>query len=215
MNSDVKQKIAGFFDQYAAREWPAKHILIHAGDEPQGIYYIKKGSIRQYTIDHRGDEIVVNTYKPGAFLPMMWAFNQEPCAFFFESSEQSTLHCAPKEDVLMFLEKNNDVTLDLLRRMYSGLDGVLMRMVLLMSGSAYTRILHELIVQTRRQHSPNKTDILLPIKEYELGAQCGLSRETVSREFKKLKGQKLVAVDTNGITVTSLESLEQEMERQT
>ena len=212
MDKAVKAKIEKFFEAYPARKWPAKHIIIHAGDEPQGIYYIEKGGVRQYTIDQRGEEIVVNSFHNPAFIPMFWAFNDEPCKYFFETSDDTTLRCAPKEDIVVFLKKNPDVVFDLLGRLYAGLDGVLMRMVHLMSGTAYTRILHELIIQVKRLHPKDSSEVLLPLKEYQLGSYCGLTKETVSREFKKLKQKKLVSVDSAGITVKDVKKLQEELE---
>lgn len=214
MNSEVKAKIEKFFARYPARDWPAKQIIIHAGDEPQGIYFIKSGGVRQYTIDLRGEEIVVNSFHHPAFIPMFWAFNEEPCKYFFETTEDTILQCAPREDVITFLKKNSEVSFDLLARVYSGLDGMLMRMVYLMSGTAYVRILHELIIQTRRLHTAQTTEIVLPLKEYQLGTYCGLSRETVSREFKKLKKKNLVRISNNGITVRNVDALKKELESQ-
>lgn len=212
MNKVLQAKIEKFFDAYPARNWPAKHIVVHEGDEPQGIYFIEKGDIRQYTIDQRGEEIVVNSFHNPAFIPMFWAFNNSPCKYFFETTGETTLRCAPKEDVLKFLKQNPDVVFNLLERVYSGLDGVLMRMVHLMSGTAYTRILHELIIQTRRLHPGDDSKILLPLKEYQLGSYCGLTKETVSREFKKLKQKDLVSVGAAGITINNIEKLQEELE---
>lgn len=208
----VQKKTNDFYHAYPARTWPAKKVVIYAGDHPEGVYMIEKGGLRQYTIDHRGVEVVVNAFKPPAFAPIVWAFSDKPCGYFFETTEDSVLRCAPKEDVLDFLRKNADVSLDLLARMSSGVEGLLSRMTLLMSGSAYSRLVHELILQTKRLHLAKQTNISLPLKEYELGALCGLSRETVSREFKKLKSQKLVSVDTTGITIIDLAELEKALE---
>lgn len=210
-NEKVAQIVREFFSTYPLKNWPKQHTIIHAGDNPSGIYYIEIGGIRQYTIDNRGEEIVVNTYKPGAFIPMFWAFSNEPCKYFFDTTEETSLRKAPIDDVIQFLRTNPDVTFDLLARMYAGLDGVLSRMVHLMSGSAYARLLNELVIQTKRLHSPKTTNITLPFKEYQLGSFCGLSRETVSREFKKLKAKKLVSISAAGITVHDLQLLDDEL----
>ncbi len=210
----VQKKISDFYSSYPARTWPAKQVVIYAGDYPEGIYLIEKGGLRQYSIDHRGSEVVVNTFKPPAFAPIVWAFLDKPCNYFFETTDVSVLRCAPKEDVLEFLSKNADVTLDLLARMSSGVEGLLSRMQLLMSGTAYSRLVHELIIQAKRLHLTETADIKLPLKEFELGQLSGLTRETVSREFKKLKSQKLVSIDSSGITIIDLLKLENSLEEQ-
>ncbi len=212
MNQDVLSEVTQFFSKYPARDWTKKHTIIHAGDSSKYIYFIVSGSVRQYIIDKRGVEIVVNTYHNPAFFPMSQALNDKPNYYFYEPIDDCVLRAAPHEDVLRFVSNNHKVTMNLLARVLSGMDGVLMRMVYSMSESAYVRVLHELIVQSQRL-SEESHNISLPLKEYELGQLCGLARETVSREFNKLKLAKLVDVKQNSIIVYDIERLTAELER--
>jgi len=213
MDKKLLNKIESFYSAYPARSWNAGQIIIQAFDIPAGVYYIESGTLRQYTIDYRGEEVVVNNFYTPAFVPMSWAVNDIENEYYFETTEDSVLRCAPKEDVLQFIEDNPDVTLNLLSRLYTGMDGVLMRMVHLMSRSAYARVVYELLIHARRLKNSDTNNILLHVKEYELGTYCGLSKETVSREFKKLKAKNLVSINTGGITIMSLDLLELELSK--
>jgi len=214
MNKVILSKIEEFYSKYPAREWQAGQILVQAHDHPQGVYFISSGGVRQYTIDHRGGEIVVNTFHNPSFFPMSWALNDTQNEYYFETIVDSTLVCAPQAEVLAFIEDNPDVAFDLLHRVYTGLDGLLMRMVHLMSSSAYVRVLYELVIQTKRLKDTKSHNISLPIKEFELGTYCGLTPETVSREFKKLKQRKLVQVNNNEIIIVDLDLLAAELLKQ-
>ena len=213
MTLSAEKKVKQFFSRYPARNWPDKQIIIHAGDKPQGIYLLESGNIRQYTIDAKGNEITVNTFHSPVYIPMSWAFSPEPCKYFFETVGPTALRCAPKEQVLKFVKDNPDVALDLLARLYSGMDGVLMRMVHLMSSSAHIRVIYELVVHAKRAHPKSKKNVLLDLKEYQIGSYCGLTKETVSREFNKLKAKNLVSIDSGGITIKDLSALEEELEK--
>lgn len=213
MENNVPQIVKEFFEQFPSRTWGAGHILVHAGDNPEGVYYIEKGAVRQYAVSEKGDEVILTSFKPGAFFPMSWALARVQNKYFFETSEESTIRFATVEQAVELLHKNPEVTLDLLSRMYSGVDAILSRMTHLLSGTAYERIVNELILQTRRlTKSADVTDVVLPLKEYELGMFCGLTKETVSREFKKLKAKQLVSVNSNGIVVHDLKALSAELE---
>ncbi len=214
MNQVVQKKVQDFFSKYPARSWDPKQIIIHADERPSYVFYIESGDVRQYIVDKRGEEIVVNTLHHPAFFPMTQALTHAPNHFFFEAVTQCRLHAAPHDEVLRFLADNQDVTQDLLSRVLSGLDGVLMRMVYSMSESAYVRVLHELMLQSHRI-GQGASEVTLPMKEYELGQLCGLSRETVSREFKKLKKQKLVALDHQTIHIYDIDALQREFEQNT
>ncbi len=211
-DSKAAELVKDFYQKFPARTWTKGSIIVHAGDQPAGVYYIEKGAIRQYVISEQGDEVVVNLFRSPAFVPMSWAISDQPNRFFYDTSEDSVLRCAPKSEVVNFIRDNQVVMLNLLERLYSGLDGMLLRMVLLMSGSAYARIVHELLIQAKRANIAHAdANIMLDIKEYQLGSYCGLTRETISREMTELKRKKLVEVSRKGILIVSLRSLEAEL----
>jgi CRP-like cAMP-binding protein len=107
------------------------------------------------------------------------------------------------------MRDNPDVMYDLLARLYRGMDGLFGRIVHLMSGTAKSRLVYELIIECRR-FGVTQADgsLLLTANEQDLAARSGLSRETVSREMGKLKHEGLVVIDAAGITIANLQLLE-------
>lgn len=208
----MTSKIDGFFSKYPQRAYPKGQILIFANENPEYIFYITEGRVRKYDISYRGDEVVVNIFKPPAFFPMSWALNHLPNKFFYKTETKTILHVVPCDDALRFLKDNPDVMLDLLSRIYRGMDGLFGRLVHLMSGSARSRLLYELIIECRRfgeKQSDGK--VTLDISEVDMAARSGLSRETVSREIHKLKTVDLVSVSSKGIVVNDLKRLEKSL----
>lgn len=209
MASAVADKVAGFFTQYPRRHYPKGQILIFAGENPEHIYYLASGQVRKYDVSYRGDEVIVNVFKTGAFFPMSWAINHTPNRYFYKTELDSELFITPAEDTLNFMQDNPDVMFDLLSRLYRGMDGLLGRIVHLMSGTAKSRLLYELIIECRRFGTRQADERLhLTANEQDLAARTGLSRETVSREMAKLKQQGCLSVTSAGITVTGLAALE-------
>ena len=88
----------------------------------------------------------------------------------------------------------------------------------LMAGSAYARLLTELIIQTKRfgrkitiKDNKRNDSREVMINEIEMASQTGLTRETVSRAMKVLKKKGLVTFSQNHLIVISLEDLEKEL----
>jgi CRP-like cAMP-binding protein len=184
-------------------------VLIEAGDDPQGAYYLTKGTVRQYDITAKGEEVVVNVFKPFAFFPMSHAVNKMPNDYFYEASEDVLVRFAPAEAVLAFLQENPDVMFDLLRRVYSGVDGLLHRQAQLMNGTAMSRLSYELLIACRRFGRMNSDgDCFLNIKEADFAARTGLTRETVSRCLHKLKLTGCLDVVRGGVVVKDIPALE-------
>lgn len=219
MDTTIAQKVEAFFKQFRQRIYKKGEILIRADDDPPGIFYLKAGLVKQYAISRRGDELIVNVYKPLAFFPMTWAINDTRNEYYFEAITDLEVWLAPKEAVLAFVKNNSDVLYDLMSRLYRGLDGVLIRMRYLMAGSAYARLITELIIHEKRFGRPTElsfgekglTKIELTISERDLAAQSGMTRETVSRELKKLKEKGLVAFDKKILTIYDVAKLEDEL----
>lgn len=212
METSVAEKVERFFEAYTLRSLDAGQVLIHGGEDPQGITYLVSGQVREYEISERGNELILNTFKPRAFFPMSWALNRTPNQFFFEAATAITFRQAPAEDVVAFVKGNPDVLLDLLQRTYRGTDGLFHRMANLMDGSAYRRVLFELLILARRFGDRNADgSYAIAIQESELAHSAGLSRETVSRELQKMKGAGLVATGRKSVTIHDIRPLEIEL----
>lgn len=209
MQEDIAQKITTFFGQYRQHTYEKGHVLARPGTDPDAVWHLVSGQVRQYDIAPNGDEVVVNVFKPPAFFPMSWAINHTSNEFFFETSEPTVLHKAPAADVVQFLHDNPDVTFNLLARVYKGTDGLLGRMAYLMQNSARNRVIYELMVSAKRFGAPRGAKIEIPLHETELAARVGLTRETTNREIHKLKDDGLVEVSQSGIIIKDLGALTQ------
>lgn len=212
MDTQVSKKIEKFFAKYRLRHFDKRQILIYAGDDPPGIFHLISGQVRQYDITEKGEEVVVNVFKPPAFFPMAWAINKTPNQYFFETSEPTEIRMAPASDVVTFLKANHDVTYDLLSRLYSGTNGMQRRMAHLMGGSGHSRVLFELLVECKRFGKLQKNGLyILSMHEDELARRSGLSRETINRELVKLKTLKIINITHKEIIIKNLKRLEAEL----
>lgn len=209
----IEDKVYDYFSQFPHRTYPKGQILIFADENPQHILYLVKGKVRKYDVSYRGDELVVNVFKPGAFFPMSWALIHNANNFFYKTEEESEFHLVPTDKALAFLEANPDVMLDLLSRLYRGMEGVLGRLVHLMAGSAKNRLAYELLIECKRFGKKDESGaIKLKITETDLAARTGLTRETVSREMQKFKDKKILSLESKALIIINLPALETELD---
>ncbi len=212
MQSDVSKKVEEFFRQYPERSFSKNQILIYAGDDPAGIYYLSKGLVRKYDITGSGNEIVLNIFKPPSFFPARFAVNRTPNRYFYETFTDVTLHMAPVQDTYDFLEANCDVTFDLISRLYSGLEGFERRMAYMMGGSVKSRIIFELILECKRFGRLQKDgSYILDLHESDLAKRIGVSRESVSRHISRLNHNSTLTISHKNIIINSLNLLEKEL----
>lgn len=200
MELEIAEKLKSFFGQYTVLRYKKGEILIRADDEPAGIFWLEEGTVRQYAISSSGDEQTLNIYKPLSFFPMMWAINNSRNLYYFEATTPVKAWRAPKEEVVKFIKRQPEVLYDLVRRLYSGIAGLLVKMEHLMSGSAYSKLVSVLVITAKRFGTETKQGIEISSTEKELASQSGISRETVSRELQHLRKKGLVK-HTGGMTV--------------
>lgn len=209
MTSDVAQKVHEQFSKYPKRHYPKGQILVFADENPEHIFYITKGRVRKYDVSYRGDEVIINVFQPPSFFPMSWALNKTSNRFFYKTETEAELHIVPAKDALEFLQRNPDVVLDLLSRLYKGLEGMYGRLVHLMSGTARSRLIYELITECHRFGTKRPDgSILVKASEVDLAARSGLSRETISREMKGIKNHGWVTIQKSEIIVKDVAQLE-------
>lgn len=206
---EVKDKVAAFFEAYPLRKYKKGQVLILNGEEAKSVHYLIKGNVKQYDVTYRGDEIVLNQFKPGAFFPMSLAVNGGTSAHIFEADTDIELRSCPAGDAVDFIKANPDVLLDLLSRVYRGTDTLLGRITQLVDGSAKTRLSYELVLSAKRFGTLNEDgSYTLAISEKDLASHAGLSRETVSREMHKLKELGLARLESGKIIIPNLPTLE-------
>jgi len=211
MTTDTVQRLTDYFSHFEKRSYRKGQVLIFGGEAPRHVYYLVQGSVRQYDISYRGDEIVVNTYKAPAFFSMPTIMSHVPNRYFFETTTDVELYQAPPETIVDFLQLNPDVMFELLCTAYAGVDGLLERMAHLMGGSAQTRVLYELALECRECEDKKQTTCLIALNESELAARSGLTRETVSREIHKLKVAGLLDISRKGILLKDPGLLEEKL----
>lgn len=213
MSIEITTKIDTFFARYKLREYAKGQILLLSGDEASQVYYIVSGRVKLYDVSAKGDEVILNSFRPSAVFPISLIINPEPSPYIYEAESAVQTWQAPAAAMLAFLTDNPDALLYLVSKMYRSVDSLLGRMNQLMSGTARSRLLYELITEGKRYGIKQSIGCMLEITEKDIAARAGLSRETVSRELHKLKREEVVSVQGSHIVIPSIEKLEEKLDK--
>lgn len=208
MEDQISQKLDAFFNNFTPVKEESGFILIHAEESPTGVFYLKKGLVRQYVISPKGEEITLNIFRPKAFFPLMWAINGTPNKYYFEAISEIEGWRAPAEEVVTMIKNNPDVMYDLLARLYKGVDGLLGRMTNLMVGNARAKVIFTIMNMHDRFNKNAEQAIPFESTHKDLASISGVTRETFSREIKKLEEEGLLKMEKGNITILQLAGLE-------
>lgn len=209
MTDEVAKKIDDLFKKYRLRKYPKGQVLILSGESSEFVFQLIKGRVKQYDVNYRGDEVILNVFKPPAFFPMSQVINQTDNPYIFQTETAVELRQAPGDAVLEFIRANPDVLFDLLSRVYRGIDGVLGRLSMLMGSSAKRRIMYEILLACRRygEKQPDGS-CTFKLSEKDLAARAGLSRETASREIAKLARDNVLQHKDHEIKILDVDEFE-------
>ena len=207
MEELLKQKIELFFDKYPVKKFKAGDIIINSGEQPQYIYYIVRGHVKQSDVSKRGTELVLNTYRPPSFFPISAGVPHLQNIYRFQAVDDTLVRRAPANDVLAWLKHEPDVMYDLLIRLQSGLYGLLRRLSQAMAGTAQEKIVFELLLNGERFGHVVDNGFVLNLSVKELASRSGMARETASRELSHLKDQDLISIKGGTITVYNKQAL--------
>ncbi|HLC87451.1 MAG TPA: Crp/Fnr family transcriptional regulator [Patescibacteria group bacterium] len=213
MDDLAKRKLDNFFGNFKKHNFRAKEIVIRADEDPQGIFYLTGGMVKMYAISARGEELVINIFRPVSFFPMAWVLNNSISHYYFEAVSPVTAWKAPKEEFLKFIKNEPEILFDLVKRIYAGLEGYFSRMEYLMSGSARSKLIMEILISAKRfgKKEGDAVTVDLKLTEKDLASQSGMTRETVSREISKLKEKGILTYQKNILVIKDLYKLESEL----
>lgn len=114
MNKDKFREFESFYTQFTKRHYKKGEMLIRADDDPQGIFCLTKGYVRQYSISKTGLELTLHILKPVSYFPMVWAINGTPNIYFFEALTAIEVGRAPREQVVGFIKDKPTIIFDLI-----------------------------------------------------------------------------------------------------
>ncbi len=211
MNTLVQQKTNRFFKRYLSKSFSQGSIIITPEKLPDGAYFLTEGLVRVYAISKDGLELTLNIFKPFSFFPMQWVINGVQDRYYYEALTPVVVSCAPRQDFEKFIKNEHDVAYDLLQRIYRGLQGYMMKMESLLSGSAYLRTLTIIHIHALRFGTTKNTEISLNLSHTQIAKEAGLSRETVTREIKKLVHKGLISYKGKILLVADTTKLEKEI----
>ncbi len=206
------QKLSNFFSKFKKYYYKKGETILRGGDIPQGVYFIDKGYVRDYSISKEGKELTLIIFKPEDFFSITWVFNDSPNSHYFDAMSVVELWRCPKEDFLVFVEANPEVFLELTSHIVLRLGGIMQRMEYLAFGNAYEKVASIITICAERFGKKEGKNIIIqvPLVHRDIAELLGITRETASIELKKLERKKIIAYHDKFIIVKNQSKLKEE-----
>lgn len=206
---------ASFFLTGSSYTYKKGETILRAEDMPSGVYYLQRGYVKVYSVTPDGTENIYCFLQAGGLFPARWEFVPQT---------NNKLNYQALSPVIVWRKsnpefeslRNADITasnemLDVDMAVISMLTS---RISNLEHTDSYARVIVRLIDLSNAfgvQEGIN-TVLQIPLTHYDLAHTINMSRETTSRDLKKLKEKGLVSEHSHIITIHGVSKLEQELD---
>ena len=202
-----------FFQQFIIRDYKKGEMLIRADDDPQGIFSLQEGYVRQYTISRSGFELTLHILKPITYFPMVWAVNGTPNVYNFEALTPVKVGRAPRDQVVSFIKDKPDIIFELMSVLVEDYAESLTRIEHLVFSDAYRRVISVLLYIAK--HFGEKIDKAVIVHhrftQQDIATLVGVARETASNEMSKLEKKRLVKYIDHAMLFENIKKLNIEL----
>lgn len=213
MNTDKTKEFETFYKQFTIRNYKKGEMLIRADDDPQGIFCLTKGYVRQYTISKAGFELTLHILKPISYFPMVWAVNGTPNLYYFEALTPVEVGRAPRNQVVDFIKDKPDVIFELLSELIEDYAESLTRIEHLVFSDAYRRVISVLLYIAKHfgEESGKGVAVNHRFTQQDIATLVGVARETASNELVKLEKKGLIKYIDHSMIFESIKQLDLEL----
>jgi CRP-like cAMP-binding protein len=203
----AKDQLDKIFEEFPIFKYKKNQLVYHAGDKLTHIYYLKKGYIRQYAVSEKGEEFIINIFKPGTYFPIIFLNSRKtenPC--YFEGITNLEIQKIPAENMLKFIQDNPKLSYDLFLRLSSGIEGMTMRIKSLVFGNSHSKVSAAIYLSALRfgQKNGKSIEIKFPLTHQRIANLIGITRESVSLEMIKLKKTGIIFYKGKTVIVKSI-----------
>ncbi len=190
-------RLIAFFHKGSRRVYKKGEIILHAGDEPQGVYYIESGFVKIYALSRQGNEHIHLFYSDGDIFPLIWTFNDAVRNVYYEAMQETTIWIVPKDKFKEFVASDAEIAVMLVEeatglfRLYAGtIDNLLY-------SNSYERTAGRLLSLAYRYGKKTSHGWVIdaPLTHQHLANSTNLSRETTSRAMERLQRNGIIGQD--------------------
>lgn len=209
----MEKNIGDFFAKHTKLELSKGKILLKAYEEPDGIYYLKKGYVKQYDLSSKGEPVMIHIFRPGSFFPLSWALNDKVPVVTHESLTNLTVYRSSKKELKSWLAEHPEELMNLTKRLMAGLVGLTRRVESLAAEGARRKTLEALLYLAENIGQKNQKQVIIPVDfpHREMASWIGTTRETATLQVESLMKKGLISSKHGKIKILDFDKLKKEI----
>ncbi len=191
-----------FLEHSHMKSYPARSVIIHAGDVPDTLYYITQGSVSVMIEDNNGHEMVMAYLNKGDFFGEMGLFDEQARSAWIVARSECQLAEIHYPQFRSLAKEDPDILMLLAKQMSDRLRETSRKVIDLAFVDVSGRIAHTLLELARQPDAMTHPEgMQIKITRQELAKIVGCSREMAGRVLKELEETGLITAHGKTIVV--------------
>ena len=189
------------------RAFANKQIIYIENDDPNYLYFIKKGRVKTYKRFKDGRELSDTLYKDGDFFGYESLCNGVSYTENAATLTDSEIILIAKHDFLDYIFSHQEIAAEFINLLSGSVIEKQAQMLQLAYFSVRKRVAEALVQVAHKFGNNNEDTCTLKISRDDLAALVGTASETVSRMLADFKEENLIAKSGNAIQILSIQKL--------
>jgi CRP-like cAMP-binding protein len=191
------------------KQYEKGDILFREGTAPSGIFFIKKGKIKKYKLDHDSKEHIIYVANPGELLGYHAILSEERYPDSAAALEESVIAFIPKKDFLDTLQESKVLSQRLLKTLSHEFAVLTNSISVFAQRSVRERLAIMLIVlrEKFKAETAEGEEIAINISRNDLANMVGTAKENVVRFLKEFKVAGILNASGRKIFVKDVKKL--------
>jgi len=189
--------------------YPSRSVLFHQGTRPQGVFIVKRGTVKLTMTSGKGRVVILRLASIGEILALSSALSGEPCIATAEALEDTEVAYVDREQFLRVLLHNPEAALSVALHACANYKTACRQISLLgLCRSASERLAQFLLNWTSNKPFRDGPPVWLGLTHEEISQVAGTTRETVTRTLMDFRKKGWASLASSNLVIKDREAME-------
>jgi len=205
------ESIIAHFSDGLLLNFAREETIINGVNEPEGVYLIKEGFVKAFSVSQAGQGNLLLIHEAGEFIPLPWALDgAHTTGLYYEAMTDVTVLRASKDKLRAAMGHNPWLSQEITKQAVNIITVYTQRIQTLEFRSARGRIISEILNLAERFGEGHGKEVFInaPITHQDIADSINMTRETASRALELLFEEGLMGQKEHLFTILDLPKLQ-------
>lgn len=194
-----------FVREFEPQPYKSGENIFEGGKRNNYLFMVGKGVVKSHRMDEYGKELITSIHKEGDFFGSPF-FNKAPTREESATAmEDAKVYAISKEQLREILEKNSNISLDVIDALTTHIEGVKEQLLEMAYGSVRKKTANTILMFSQKiRKFPTHS---IRISRSDLASVAGMAQESLIRTLSAFKKEGLIEIEGRNIRILDSDAL--------